>query len=74
MSITVGNFTFHKTSIDGVFKIDVKKFGDNRGYFVETYKKPDFDKAGLVFDFIQDNQSASNEFCLRVLSLKVKTS
>ncbi|MDY6009522.1 MAG: dTDP-4-dehydrorhamnose 3,5-epimerase family protein, partial [Bacilli bacterium] len=50
----MGNFTFNETSIEGVYKIDVKKYGDNRGYFMETYKKEDFDKAGLVYNFVQD--------------------
>ena len=64
---TIGNFTFHKTSIEGVYKIDVKKYGDNRGYFMETYKKADFDNAGLVYDFVQDNQSKSKKGVLRGL-------
>ena len=64
---TIGNFTFHKTSIEGVYKIDVKKYGDNRGYFMETYKKADFDEAGLVYDFVQDNQSKSKKGVLRGL-------
>ena len=67
MSKTIGNFTFNETSIEGVYKIDVKKYGDNRGYFMETYKKEDFDKAGLVYNFVQDNQSKSKKGVLRGL-------
>lgn len=67
MDITCGNFTFHETRIPGVYIIDVKTYGDHRGYFMETYKKADFDKAGLVYDFVQDNQSASRKGVLRGL-------
>lgn len=67
MSKTIGNFIFHKTSIDGVWKIDVKKFGDNRGYFMETYKDSDFFEAGITNKFIQDNQSKSKRGVLRGL-------
>ena len=64
---TFGNFTFIPTTIEGVYKIEVKRFGDDRGYFMETYKKPDFDAAGLVYDFVQDNQSKSKKGVLRGL-------
>ena len=67
MNKTVGNFTFIETPIKGVYEIEVKKYGDNRGYFMETYKKKDFDEAGLVYDFIQDNQSKSKKGVLRGL-------
>lgn len=63
----IGNFIFYETSIEGVYKIDVKKYGDLRGYFMETYKKADFDAAGLKYDFVQDNQSRSRAGVLRGL-------
>ena len=37
-TITSGNFTFTQTSIEGVIIVDVKAYGDDRGYFMETYK------------------------------------
>ena len=67
MSKTFGNFTFNETEIEGVYIIDVKKYGDNRGYFMETYKESDFNKAGLNYKFIQDNQSKSKAGVLRGL-------
>lgn len=67
MAKTIGNFTFIETSIEGVYVIEPKKYGDNRGYFMETYKKSDFDEAGLKYDFIQDNQSKSKRGVLRGL-------
>ena len=65
--MTVGNFTFRETGIQGVYVIEVTRFGDNRGYFMETYKKADFDAAGLAYFFVQDNQSASRKGVLRGL-------
>ena len=65
--MTSGNFTFTPTELEGVYIIDVRTFGDNRGYFMETYKKSDFDAAGLHYDFLQDNQSASRKGVLRGL-------
>ena len=65
--MTSGNFTFSETAINGVYIIDVKAYGDNRGYFMETYKTSDFDAAGLRYDFVQDNQSSSRKGVLRGL-------
>ena len=70
----IGNFLFKETSINGVFEIDVRQYGDNRGYFMETYKKTDFDKAGLVYNFVQDNQSKSKKGVLRGLHFQKKYS
>lgn len=63
----MGNFTFTETKIKGVYIIDVKTYGDNRGYFMETYKKEDFVAAGLNYSFVQDNQSSSRRGVLRGL-------
>ena len=63
----MSNFTFTKTEIEGVYVIETKVFGDERGYFTETYKKTDFDDAGLMYDFVQDNQSRSKKGVLRGL-------
>ena len=67
-----GNFTFTKTSIDGVVIVDCKVYGDERGYFTETYKKIDFQKGGIAVDFVQDNQSASVKGVLRGLHFQIK--
>ena len=48
----MANFTFNKTKIDGVYVIETKVFGDERGYFMETYNKEAFDEAGLKYDFV----------------------
>lgn len=67
MSKVFGNFTFNETDIEGVYIIDVTSYGDNRGYFVETYKESDFIAAGLGYKFVQDNQSSSRKGVLRGL-------
>lgn len=63
----MGNFTFTETKIKGVYIIDVKTYGDHRGYFMETYKESDFHEAGLDYRFVQDNQSSSRRGVLRGL-------
>ena len=64
-------FKFNKTSIDGVYIIEPQVFGDNRGYFMETYKEPDFKAAGLDYNFVQDNQSSSRKGVLRGLHFQI---
>lgn len=64
-------FTFEKTSIDGVYVITPKKFGDNRGYFMETYNEYDFKENGLNYNFVQDNQSKSSKGVLRGLHFQI---
>ncbi len=63
----MGKFNFIKTSIDGVLIVEPTAFGDNRGYFMETYQKEDFIKGGITVDFVQDNQSMSTKGVLRGL-------
>ena len=63
----MGNFSFTETKIKGLYVIDVKCYGDNRGYFMETYKKTDFEEAGLYYQFVQDNQSSSKKGVVRGL-------
>ena len=70
-TITSGNFTFTETSIEGVIIVDVKTYGDERGYFMETYKKPDFVVGGIDVDFVQDNQSSSVKGVLRGLHFQI---
>ncbi len=45
--------------LDGVFEIIPRKFGDNRGFFSETYKVSALAKAGIDLSFVQDNHSFS---------------
>lgn len=63
----MGKFNFIKTSIDGVIIVEPAVYGDNRGYFMETYQKEDFFAGGIKVDFVQDNQSMSVKGVLRGL-------
>lgn len=60
-------FDFKKMEIPDVVLIKPKVFGDERGFFMETYKKPDFEKAGINVEFIQENHSKSKYGVLRGL-------
>ena len=51
--------TLTETAINGVFEIEPKVFGDNRGWFYESYSKEKFEKLGITSEFIQDNRSFS---------------
>jgi dTDP-4-dehydrorhamnose 3,5-epimerase len=63
----LGQFIFNEAEIKGVYVIEPKLFGDNRGYFMETYNYEDFKKAGLDMVFVQDNHSKSKKGVLRGL-------
>jgi len=56
-----------ETEIKGLWILEPKVIGDSRGYFMETYKKEDFDKHIGTVDFIQDNESQSAFGVLRGL-------
>ena len=60
-------FEFIKTKIPEVILIKPKVFGDERGFFMETYKKEDFENAGIKGEFVQDNHSKSGYGVLRGL-------
>jgi len=60
-------FTCTRCPIDGLFEIQPKVFGDDRGYFLETWSKKDFLEAGIDATFVQDNQSMSRCGVLRGL-------
>ena len=48
-----------KTNLDGVVIIEPDVFGDNRGFFMESWNKKKMEEAGLYYDFVQDNHSKS---------------
>ncbi|MCQ2793138.1 MAG: dTDP-4-dehydrorhamnose 3,5-epimerase [Bacilli bacterium] len=67
----MGKLKFNKTSIEGVYIIEPEVFGDNRGYFMETYSERDFLEQGIDIKFVQDNQSASHKGVLRGLHFQI---
>ena len=66
------SFEFKKCEIEGLYEIQPKIFGDNRGYFLETYSEKDFFEAGLTMKFVQDNQSRSTKNVLRGLHFQTR--
>jgi len=63
----MSKFKFVKTFIEGLYIIEPTIFGDERGYFMETYHAKEFTEAGIDVRFVQDNQSKSRKGVLRGL-------
>lgn len=62
-----------KTQIDGVLLIKPKIWGDQRGFFVETWQKDRYEAAGITQPFVQDNHSKSSFGILRGLHFQNKS-
>lgn len=58
---------FVKTALPGVVLIKPNVIEDERGFFMESYKRSEFVKYGITDEFIQDNHSCSNYAVLRGL-------
>ena len=56
-------FCFERLEIEDLVLITPKVFNDERGFFLESYKKSDFVKNGITTEFQQDNHSKSNTAC-----------
>ena len=59
-----------ETDLPGVLVIEPQVFGDERGFFMETYRKPRYEEIGINEDFVQDNLSYSQKGVLRGLHLQ----
>ena len=57
--------------ISGLMVIEPAVYGDERGYFTETYNYNDFKAVGLEMEFVQDNQSMSTRGVLRGLHYQI---
>lgn len=57
----MGKLIVKETKLQDVKLITPAVFGDNRGFFTESYSDRDFKAAGIDFDFIQDNHSLSTQ-------------
>ena len=64
-------FTFTDTPLAGVKIVQPRVFGDDRGFFQETYKASDFAEAGISEGFVQDNHSKSAKGVLRGLHFQL---
>ena len=63
----MGKITVETCEIEGLKVITPTVFGDERGYFMETYNYNDYKAAGIDMEFVQDNQSSSKKGVLRGL-------
>ena len=67
----MGKITVETCEIEGLKIITPAVFGDERGYFMETYNYKDYAAAGIDMEFVQDNQSASKKGVLRGLHFQI---
>ena len=65
-------FEFIPQKIKDVILVKPKVFGDNRGFFMESYKKSEFYANNIVVEFNQDNHSKSSKHVLRGLHYQAK--
>ena len=61
-----------KTAIPDILIIEPRVFGDERGFFMETYQASQFSQLGLPTNFVQDNHSGSRQGILRGLHYQIR--
>ncbi|MCR4786145.1 MAG: dTDP-4-dehydrorhamnose 3,5-epimerase [Lachnospiraceae bacterium] len=68
----MGKISVETCEIEGLKVITPQVYGDERGYFMETYNHNDFREAGIPEVFVQDNQSSSTKGVLRGLHFQIE--
>ncbi|MGL4653520.1 dTDP-4-dehydrorhamnose 3,5-epimerase [Cetobacterium sp.] len=68
----MGKFNRVETGIKDLIVIEPTVFGDNRGFFLESYSRKDFEEIGMDIEFVQDNHSKSKKGVLRGLHFQTK--
>ena len=71
MPVVSGNFSFTQLACEGAVLVECKRYGDDRGWFSETYKRPNFIEGGIEAEFVQDNESCSTKGVLRGLHFQI---
>ena len=66
------SFTKTATRLPGVFILEPRVFGDERGFFLESYNEKNFFDLGITDRFVQDNHSSSARNVLRGLHYQIK--
>ena len=61
-----------ETPIPGLLIIEPRVFADDRGYFFESYNESNFEKNGLVYRYVQDNESKSHHGVIRGLHYQLE--
>lgn len=67
----MGQIKVTTCDIEGLKVIEPQVYGDERGYFMETYNYKDYKDAGIDMEFVQDNQSMSKRGVLRGLHFQI---
>lgn len=68
----MGKFTRRETGMEGLVLLEGTLFGDERGFFMETYNEREFAELGITATFVQDNHSRSARGVLRGLHFQKK--
>ncbi|MGL4402409.1 MAG: dTDP-4-dehydrorhamnose 3,5-epimerase [Fusobacteriaceae bacterium] len=68
----MGKFNRIETGIEGLVVIQPTVFGDERGFFLESYSRKDFKEIGIEEEFVQDNHSKSRKGVLRGLHFQTE--
>jgi dTDP-4-dehydrorhamnose 3,5-epimerase len=63
---------FQRAEIPGIVLIQPKRFGDERGFFIESWNRRVFAEAGIAAEFVQDNHSRSAHGVLRGLHYQLE--
>src|ERR1700678_291729 len=67
----MGSVNKISTSLPGVFVLDPRVFGDERGFFLESYNQRTMASLGIVDNFVQDNHSRSSRNVIRGLHYQI---
>ena len=67
----MGQIRVETCDIEGLKVLIPEVFGDERGYFMETYRKDQFTEEGIPVEFVQDNQSSSVKGVLRGMHFQI---
>src|SRR5271169_3964421 len=62
----------HATSLAGIFLLEPRVFGDDRGFFLEGYNQRTFAELGIMDAFVQDNHSLSKKNVVRGLHYQIQ--
>src|SRR3569833_1286328 len=62
-----------RTAIPEVLILEPKVFGDSRGHFFESYNRRAFESIGIKSEFVQDNQSKSQQNVVRALHYQIQS-
>lgn len=69
--VEIGAMQIHDTPLAGVLLFEPKVFRDDRGFFLETFRKEILERAGIRDEFVQDNHSRSVRGTIRAFHFQI---